>query len=371
MGDLVCRSCRTTYPFDDPRWKCDCGSLLDIRFRAAFDRDRIRERRPTMWRYRDALPIYDEQHIVSFNEGFTPLVEARIHGKPVWLKQEHLFPTGSYKDRGASVLVSRAAELGVSRMVEDSSGNAGAAIAAYAARASIPCDIYVPESTSPAKLVQIRMYGAHLHQVPGSREDTAHAALQAAGQHFYASHVWNPFFFQGTKTFAFEVWEQLGFVVPDTVLIPTGNGTLLIGAYLGFMDLKLAGLIARLPRLIAVQSENCAPLHRMWSEELEDLPSIQTSDTVAEGIAIAEPMRANQIVDIVRETEGTVVTVSDQEIETALVDACRQGWYVEPTSASALAAIKQYPQSAGETIVVPLTGHGLKSTEKLLKLAEH
>ena len=371
MDDLVCRSCRATYLFDDPRWRCDCGSLLDIRFRAAFDRDRILERRPTMWRYREALPIHDEKHIVSFDEGFTPLLEAHIHGKPVWLKQEHLFPTGSYKDRGASVLVSRAAELGVSRVVEDSSGNAGAAIAAYAARAGVACDIYVPESTSPAKLVQIRMYRAQLHEVPGSRENTAHAALQAAGQHFYASHVWNPFFFQGTKTFAFEVWEQLGFRAPDTVLIPTGNGTLFIGAYIGFEDLKAAGLIQRLPKLIAVQSENCAPIYRMWTEGLEDLPSLRTSDTIAEGIAIAEPMRARQIIDIVRETEGVVVTVSDEEIEIALVDACRQGWYVEPTSASALAALRTYPLSEGETIVAPLTGHGLKSTEKLLQLAGH
>ena len=155
---------------------------------------------PTLWRYREAIPIEDDAHIVTLDEGFTPLTPVTIAGKSLLVKQDHLFPSGSYKDRGATVLISQAKALGVQHMVEDSSGNAGAAVAAYAARAGIACDIYVPDSTSAAKLAQIQSYGANLHKIPGSREDTAHAVQDAAQKHFYASHVWSPFFFHGTKT---------------------------------------------------------------------------------------------------------------------------------------------------------------------------
>ncbi len=176
-----------------------------------------------MWRFREALPIENDENIVSFQEGYTPLLPFQVEGRPILLKQEHLFPTGSFKDRGASVLISRAKELGVERVVEDSSGNAGAAIAAYAAQAGIACDIYVPDNTSPAKLAQIKLYGARLHKIPGSRENTAEAARDMAKDHFYASHVWNPYFFQGTKTFSFEIWEQLGGQAPDTILCLDGH----------------------------------------------------------------------------------------------------------------------------------------------------
>ncbi len=370
MTHIVCNTCKTPYALADPRWKCDCGAPLDIHFQAAFDTDAIRERTPTMWRYREALPIEKDEHIVSFDEGFTPLLKTEINGKPVRIKPENLFPTGSFKDRGASLLISRAKELGIRKIVEDSSGNAGAAVAAYAARAGIACDIYVPEATSPAKLAQIRMYGAALHKIPGSRENTARAAMEAAEHHFYASHVWNPFFFQGTKTCAFEIWEQLGFTAPDTLLVPTGHGTLLIGAYLGFRDLLDRDLIPGLPKLVAVQAAGCAPLYRMWRDQLTDVPPVESGGTVAEGIAIAEPSRAAQILDILRDTGGEVLSVTDGEIQTALVDFCKRGWYIEPTSATAIAAVGKYPISEGETVVVPLTGHGLKSTEKLLKLVE-
>ena len=209
MAHLVCQRCQRTYKDDEARWQCDCGGLLDIEFTPDFDLEKIAKRPPGMWRYREAIPIAQDEKIVSFDEGFTPLSLLQLDGHSLYIKQDHLFPSGSYKDRGASVLISKAKELGLKRIVEDSSGNAGCAIAAYSARAGIECEIYVPESTSPGKLAQIRMYGAHLVLVPGSREDTAHAVMQAAQDTYYASHSWNPFFFQGTKTFAYEVCEQL------------------------------------------------------------------------------------------------------------------------------------------------------------------
>jgi len=152
-----------------------------------------------MWRYREAIPVSEDKSIVTFDEGFTPLIPLDFGTRTVWIKQDHLFPTGSYKDRGASVLVSKIKELGVPRVVEDSSGNAGCAIAAYCAKAKVRCRIFVPQDTSPGKLAQIQSYGAELNKIPGSREDTARAAFRAAEKDYYASHSWNPFFFQGTK----------------------------------------------------------------------------------------------------------------------------------------------------------------------------
>jgi len=353
-----------SYAFGDPRWRSDSGGLLDLEFDGRFDPDALSVRPATMWRYREALPILDDDNIATFGEGFTPLTPAEILGRTVYFKLDHLFPSGSYKDRGASVLISRAKEMGVDRVVEDSSGNAGAAVAAYCAGAGIGCDIYVPESTSPAKLTQIEAYGAVLHRIPGSREDTARAAFEAAQDVFYASHVWNPFFFHGTKTFAYEVWEQLGRRVPDTVVVPTGNGTLLIGAFLGFRDLLNWGLADRLPCLVAVQAANCAPLHHLWQRGAPDVSGLATAPTLAEGIAIAEPARAEQILRCVRESNGQVVAVTEGAIDRAWRDLARAGWFVEPTSASAVAALAHVDAPPSDTVVLPLTGHGLKTAGK-------
>jgi len=195
------------------------------------------------------------------SEGFTPLEEVEFSGDRALIKVDYLFPTGSYKDRGATVLISKMKEWGVQEVVEDSSGNAGCAIAAYCARAKIACEIYVPRGTSPEKTVQIQTYGAALRKVQGARERTAEAAREAASKIPYASHCWNPFFLHGTKTFAFEVWEQMGWKAPDVLVLPVGHGTLFLGAAMGFRELKEAGMIKRIPRLVGVQSASCAPLY--------------------------------------------------------------------------------------------------------------
>ena len=356
MPHLLCQTCGKTHSTNTLQWCCACGGLFDLHFEAELIVDALPHRPPTLWRYREAIPIEDDAHIVTLDEGFTPLTPVTIADKSLLVKQDHLFPSGSYKDRGATVLISHAKALGVQHMVEDSSGNAGAAVAAYAARAKIACDIYVPDSTSAAKLAQIQSYGANLHKIPGSREDTAHAVQDAAQKHFYASHVWNPFFFHGTKTFAYEIWEQNNFNAPDTLIIPTGNGTLLIGAYIGFTDLLKQNLITHLPKLIAVQSAHCAPLVSTWT----DTPSA----TIAEGIAIAEPAREKQIIQCIDKTGGDILTVDDDETRNAQKMMAEMGFYIESTSATAIAAFVKYPSQNDEIIVAPLTGHGLKSLEK-------
>lgn len=217
---LTCTKCGKKFVYEQPIWVCECGGLLDVEMNVKFPFEEIKNRPPNMWRYFEALPLRHPNNIVSFSEGFTALLPINFEGKVVRIKQDHLFPTGSYKDRGASVLISVAKEIGVRNVVEDSSGNAGCAIAAYCALADIPCDIYVPENTSPAKITQIKQYGAKLHLIPGNREDTAHAVLQAAKTTYYASHSWNPFFFQGTKTFAYEIWEQNNWQAPEAIILP-------------------------------------------------------------------------------------------------------------------------------------------------------
>jgi len=337
---------------------------------AEFNIPEIQQRKPDLWRYQEALPSIDSFNRVSFSEGYTPLIPVKFHNRQVLIKQEHLFQTGSYKDRGAALLISWAKELGIRHVVEDSSGNSGCAIAAYSARAGIKCDIYVPDSTSPGKLIQIRSYGANLHLIPGSREDTARAVLEAAQSTYYASHSWNPFFFQGTKTFAYEIWQQLDFQAPQALILPAGNGTLILGAWLGFKDLLNAGMISHMPRLFAVQAENCAPLYHGFLQGLKTPVTVQPVPTLAEGIAIAEPVRGSQIIQAVTETGGDFQAVTEQQIRQSITEMHAQGFYIEPTSAAITAAIPQiierHPEI--EIWVSAFTGHGLKSTEKLQHL---
>lgn len=366
---LSCRSCKKEYDIREPIWRCSCGGLLDISIDIEFRINDIQSTRLDLWRYQKAIPV-NSSEIISFGEGLTPLLKVEIRGREVLIKQDHIFPTGSYKDRGASVLISQIKLLGIRRVVEDSSGNAGCAIAAYCAKAGIACDIYVPAGTSPAKLAQIESYNATLHKIPGSREDTAAAVMAAAQKHYYASHSWNPFFFQGTKTFAYEICEQLNWQAPDYVILPVGNGTLLLGASIGFTELRNSGIIKQLPRLIGVQSEGCAPLIKAFTDGVDPVPWIDKKDTLAEGIAIAQPARGKQILGAVRESGGKFVSVSDDEITQMVIWAGRQGFYIEPTAGAAIAGlakiIKDVPDN--KTVVTVFTGHGLKASEKILKL---
>jgi len=361
--NLICESCHKKYLSSEPIWRCKCGGFLSLDFHARFPLEKIQKRKPTMWRYREALPIFHDKHIISFNEGFTPIVEEEFFGKKVLLKQDYLFPSGSFKDRGASVLVSKIKELGIKKVIEDSSGNAGAAIAAYCTKANIDCHIYVPEKTSAEKLSQIERYGAYLHKIPGTREDAAKAALHQAQTTYYASHYWNPYFFHGTKTFIFEIIEQLGWNTPDTLMLPVGNGTILYGSYIGLKELQHEKIIQKLPKIIGIQTENCAPLATTWKNKSETLEIINSKETIAEGIAIANPVRFKNILFTINETNGDFITVKEKEIKEALDQTLKKGYYVEPTSAVVVAGFKKYYARRNERIVLPLTGHGLKTNK--------
>ena len=319
----------------------------------------------SLWRYRRALPFSASAtgwQAVTMGEGATPLVA--IDGG-LTLKLDFLMPTLSFKDRGSVVLVATAAELGVRRLVADSSGNAGASIAAYAARAGIAAEVFVPASTSEKKVAQLTGYGASVHRVDGTRAATAAAAIdhvETTGA-FYASHVYNPLFHHGTKTFAFELWEQLGGRLPGTVVLPAGNGTLLIGAAIGFGELVAAGVADKVPRLVAVQAERCAPLARtMGLSVAESAPAAPARETAAEGIAIAEPPRLDQMREVIATSGGTVITASEASIYSARRDLAARGIDVEPTAAATYAAWREWPDApAPSSVVLSMTGAGLKS----------
>jgi threonine synthase len=349
------------------KWRCDCGSFFNLLLKPSFPIEKILKRESTLWRYREALPIPEGASILSMGEGFTPLEETTFDGHQVFLKVDYLFPTGSYKDRGAAVLINRVKQWGIRKVVEDSSGNAGSAIAAYCAKAGIKCEIYVPQSTATGKLVQIRAYGALLRKIAGTRETTAEMAMKAATRFFYASHCWNPFFLHGTKTFAFEVWEQLGWKAPDVVVLPVGHGTLLLGASIGFKELRKAGKVKEIPKLVGIQSAACAPLAQAYRKGDGEPASITKRETLAEGIAIAQPVRGRQILSAIRESGGEILTVTEKEIEVSLKEMGRRGHFIEPTSAATVAGLKKYLKKKNKEgiVVSTLTGIGLKTTEKM------
>lgn len=359
MNRLVCGTCSESYDIYEPRWRCECGGLLDIEFEARFDPGADGS---TLWRYGGAIPVKESRETVTLGEGMTPLREYHLAGRTVLVKEEYVNPTGSFKDRGASVLATRLREAGITEVVEDSSGNAGAALAAYCSEAGVRCTVFVPESVRTEKAERIRTYGGHLVRVPGSREECARAAIKAARKTYYASHSRNPFFLQGTKTFAYEVCEQLEWNPPDALVLPVGNGTLLLGAYIGFKDMINAGLIDRVPRLIGVQAKACAPLFqafhsdgRLDGSRLEAGPG----DTMADGIAIASPARGEQILDAVRSTGGNFFAVDDPEIIAALRDVAGKGFQIEPTAAATLAGLARYLArgEGDEVIVTAFTGN--------------
>lgn len=343
LPPLVCGSCGQVAAVTELRWRCGCGGVFDV---------------AEAWR--SPMPVDPS---ISMGEGGTPIVRSRSLPR-VQLKLEFLSPTLSFKDRGAVVLASLAARIGVRQAVVDSSGNAGTAAAAYFARAGVGCRVFVPASTSPAKLAQIRAHGADVTVVAGSRADTATAAVAVVAEQpdvFYASHVYHPYFLHGVKTYGYEIWEQHGRTLPSAVMVPVGNGTLLLGCHLAFTELVAAGLADRLPALLAVQAANCAPLADAWRRGADDIAPVTARATVAEGIAIAAPPRAAQILAAVRASGGTIVTVDDDAIVAARRRLAGEGLFVEPTAAVCFAAATAAGDlPAGDDVVVPLCGAGLK-----------
>jgi len=363
------------YPLTEARWCADNGHYLNLAPAPGLGRADIDASRHSVWRYAKALRV-DSGHAVSLGEGGTPLVAGEWKGASVLYKLEFMMPTGSFKDRGMTVMVSYLKSRGLDRVLEDSSGNAGASLAAYAAAAGMRCRILVPETASYPKIAQIAAGGADVVTIKGSRQDVAEAALRQSADIFYASHNWQPFFVEGIKTLAYELWEQLGFAAPDSIVVPLGYGSNVLGADVGFAELLRRGEIGRRPRIFGVQAARCAPLAAAFQAGAERIVPTAIASTMAEGIATAKPTRVAEVLRAVRETGGSIVAVEEAEIVEALRDLAGRGLYVEPTSAVAAAGLSRLLSSGtilpGERTVLVLTGSGLKASAaigELLKLA--
>lgn len=366
--NYLCNKCSKTYKISPLRYKCDCGSALNL----------VRDSRilpnaqvpgaMSLWRYREALPIDAETEIVTLGEGMTPLVPLDTNTPEHFVKLDYLCPTGSYKDRGASVLLTHLKALGVESVVEDSSGNAGAAIAAYSSRAGIHCTIYCPESTSKGKLKQIAAYGAELKLIAGNRMATTEAVKLAAETTCYASHNWHPFFLEGTKTLAYEITEQLGWRAPTHVLCPVGFGSIYLGLAIGFRELQTQGIIENTPRLLGVQPDICCPIYNAHLENARSISRMkQTGETLAEGITAELPIRGDNILEALRSTNGAFTTLDDNDITEGMQTLAAKGIYVEPTSAVIVKAYQKFQETnviqEGDLTVSILTGIGLKASQ--------
>ena len=369
MAGYLCPACTRKYGLQDGVFRCGCGSFLDVVPAPVVpEAQQLSGRGLTIWRYRELFGLPDDLQPVSLGEGRTPVVRKRVDGVELDFKLDFMQPSGSFKDRGASVLVSVSHYVGVNRIIEDSSGNAGAAVSAYARAAGLDCTIFVPDYTPTGKLVQMRMYGSRVVKVRGTRQDTSQAAMDAASDTFYASHLWNPFFIRGLASSALEIWEQMGPDMPRTVVVPVGSGGYYEGLQLGFSSLAAAGRIKAPPRLVGVQAHNCSPLAQAYEAGLADAPVTASQPTVAEGISVQQPPRAGGVLKAVRENDGKIMGVSDDDILASLKDLFALGLFVEPTSAAVLAGWRKLDADERRGALLILTGSGLKQTEKLEKL---
>ena len=349
-------------------WSTNDGLHLNLTLGHGLKADQIATKENSLWRYAAAIRV-DAANAISLGEGWTPLIDSNWGGRDTSFKLEFVAPSGSFKDRGTTVLFTYLRNVGVTSVLEDSSGNAGASMATYAAAGGMKCRILVPAAAPRAKIAQIAAMGAEVQLVGGTRQDVAQEALKQAKEIFYASHNWQPFFIEGTKTLAFELWEQSGFKAPDAVVVPVGYGSNVLGLWIGFNELLRAGVVDRVPRIYAVQAENCAAFYKAWSQGVDEFVPFEPKPTIADGIASLHPVRMKEVIDAVRNSGGAVVAVSETEITTALGQLAQRGFFVEPTSASAGAALTRLQQqrliSAQERVVMVLTGSGLKAAEKV------
>lgn len=328
---FYCEKCKKQYPLNSHSYMCECGGM----FRLHKDQ-------------KDKIP-----HDISLGEVVTPLLPLEVGKTEFLLKLENLQPTGSFKDRGAYALINELNYLGIKKIALDSAGNAGAAIAGYAAAAGMECTVYVPDDTSNEKVAQIEAYGAKIIKVANGRMKACAAVKQNLGDAYYASHVYNPLFFEGMKSMAWEMYHQLGDSVPEYVFMPVGNGTMLIGLYQGFME------IGRLPHFVGVQSSKCAPLYEAY-HNIE--PAVKKT-TIASAIRIENPKRLKDMLRVIKNSGGDVITVEDTEILKAKKYLGQKGIYVEMTSAAALAGAEKFFKDGkpyNYRVVLPLTGSGLK-----------
>jgi threonine synthase len=376
---LVCISCGEEYPYSQIIYRCSrCGDLLECRIEPGrvFSLLSLPGRVQSMWRYRELLPGFFRE-VVTLEEGYTRLVKAerlaKILGvRELYVKMEGLNPTGSFKDRGMSVGVSMAKTLGSRQVVCASTGNTSASLAAYASRAGLKCSVYIPEGKiALGKLFQARMFGAEIYQVRGSFDEALKMVLETAGTQAYILNSVNPWRIEGQKTAAFELWEQTGGRTDYFVVLPVGNSGNIAAYWKGFKELLENGLISEAPRLIGVQAEGASPIVEAVSRQLDYLPQWSNPETIATAIRIGRPINWKKGVRAIRESGGTAVRVSDEEILSALrLLASVEGIATEPAGSAPIAAVRKLVEDGklgqDDRVICIATGNMLKDTREEL-----
>jgi threonine synthase len=348
-------------------YKCpSCGKPLAIKVQMDFDKAKIKNSDFNLWRYAYSFPYINRTDIVTLGEGWTPLVR---FSENTFFKLENLNPTGSFKDRGSTVLISalhRMVKKAGGYVSEDSSGNAGASVAAYAARAGLKAKIYVPEAVSGPKFNQIQFYGAKVVKVSGDRSMVANAAQRLEDKKFYIGHILHPLFSDGIRTLAYEIAEQRNWQPPDRVYVPVSAGTLLLGIIDGFSHLFQSGIIRSMPTIIACQTSQVSPLYHRF-KNLHYTPPI-TIDSVADALISVNPPLLELMMKELCRVKGEAAIVEEDEIINAFRELAHSGFYVEPSSAVAYAVFKKQindgTMSKRDKVVVVLTGSGLKTALK-------
>jgi threonine synthase len=378
LSHLACPACGTTYDADVPQNLCACGSPLLARY----DLERLRVtgsfaamtgRPPSLWRYRELLPVRADEHVITLGEGMTPLVPlprlGAALGVPVLLmKDEGLVPTGSFKARGAAVGVSRARELGIERVAMPTNGNAGAAWSTYAARAGMQALVVMPVDAPDITRRECTAAGAELYLVDGLIGDAGAivAGEVAQGTWFDVSTLKEPYRLEGKKTMGLEIYEQLGRRVPDVIVYPTGGGVGLIGIHKALGELRELGwLEGPFPRLVAAQAAGCAPVVRAFERGERTAEPFPDAHTVAFGINVANPLGATLVLDAIADTGGCAIAVTDEELLAALAETARlEGAFVCPEGAAGVAAIRRLRADGwiepGDEVVLLNTGAGIK-----------
>lgn len=348
-------------------YKCPkCSQPLNIQLKLKFEPKKINNENQSLWRYAEYFPYIKKEDIITLGEGWTPLTKLSSN---IYVKMENLNPTGSFKDRGSTILISalhKQIKKKKGYIAEDSSGNAGASIAAYATRANLKAKIYVPENVAGPKFNQIQFYNTEVTKVKGNRNKVAEEAQKPEKGKFYVGHILHPLFREGIRSLAYEIVEQLDWQAPERVYLPVSAGTLLLGVINGFQHLTESNMINKIPKIIACQTQQVSPLYHRFKDLRYTPPEKVTS--IADALVSTNPPLLELMVKSLKETNSDAITVNENEILEAFKELARLGFFVEPSSAVAYAAYKKQlnnkETTKNEKTVIILTGTGLKTTLK-------
>ena len=378
---LYCSSCGKEYEARKLINLCSCGKPLLVAYdldKAAhtFTRESLAGRESSLWRYREVLPVENEENVLSLGEGMTPLIKAdrlaaTLGLSNLYIKDEGVNPTGSFKARGMAVAISMAKELGVRKLAVPSAGNAAGALAAYAAKAVMPAYIFMPNDTPRANIIECQQTGAHVTLIDGLITDCGKIIAERKDQEgwFDVSTLKEPYRVEGKKTMGYELAEQLNWELPDVILYPTGGGTGLIGMWKAFDEMEQLGWIgSRRPRMVTVQAEGCAPIVKAFAAGASSGADVPDAHTVASGLRVPKAVGDFIMLDILRKSGGTAISVSDNELVAAVKDiGAAEGIFAAPEGAACLPALKALIKRGeikkDERIVLFNTGTGVKYLE--------